>query len=135
MFQDIELKIHEKYRKKAALAEFAKHVGASSEAGAEDGKLEVKLDLQYEKEKMKRIQEILIDRMQESIAKDFESFVFLWNQLGSPLHDFKMIFFSLLKTEGDILIEVRDYDRAIKAYKALRNYCNNWEMQEQEMWT
>jgi len=32
------------------------------------------------------------------------------------------------------MIELNDYDKAIKAYKALRNYCRVWGLMQQEMW-
>lgn len=32
------------------------------------------------------------------------------------------------------MMELSDYDKAIQAYKALRNYCRVWNMLEQEMW-
>ena len=32
------------------------------------------------------------------------------------------------------MIELRDYHKAIQAYKQLRNYCKLWNMLEQEMW-
>ena len=32
------------------------------------------------------------------------------------------------------MIELEDHNRAIQAYKALRNYCRVWGLLEQEMW-
>ena len=46
----------------------------------------------------------------------------------------KLIFYCLLKTEGDIMIELDDYNKALQAYKSLRNYCRVWGLLEQEMW-
>ena len=42
----------------------------------------------------------------------------------------KMLFYCILKTEGDIFIELRDFHRAIQAYKSLKNYCKVWELLE-----
>ena len=72
--------------------------------------------------------------MLESIQKMFEYFVREYTHDKHPLFENKMIFYCLLKTEGDIMTELGDYDKAIQAYKALRNYCRVWGMMEQEMW-
>lgn len=64
----------------------------------------------------------------------FENFVREFTHDRDPLFDNKLIFYCLLKTEGDIMIELGDYNKAIQAYKALRNYCRVWKMIEQEMW-
>ena len=61
--------------------------------------------------------------MHSRIQKVFQNFVFEFNQYNSDIYDLKIVFISILKTEGDILIELRDYHRGIQAYKALRNYC------------
>jgi tetratricopeptide (TPR) repeat protein len=34
-----------------------------------------------------------------------------------------MLIYALLKTEGDVLFELKYYDQAIKAYKTLRDFC------------
>lgn len=68
--------------------------------------------------------------MLELVQKMFEDFVREFTHDRNPLFENKMIFYCLLKTEGDIMIELNDYDKAIKAYKALRNYCRAWGLME-----
>jgi len=41
----------------------------------------------------------------------------------------KILLFTILKAEGDLFQELREFDRAIKAYKALKNYCDQWNLQ------
>jgi hypothetical protein len=38
----------------------------------------------------------------------------------------KVIFYALLKAEGDILVEMHEYDLAIRCYKTLKDYCRKW---------
>ena len=38
----------------------------------------------------------------------------------------KVIFYALLKAEGDILVEMNEWDLAIKCYKTLKDYCRAW---------
>lgn len=38
----------------------------------------------------------------------------------------KLLLFIVLKTEGVIFQELREYDKAIRAYKSLKNYCDIW---------
>ena len=64
----------------------------------------------------------------------FEVFVREHTHDQNPIFENKLIFYCLLKTEGDIMIELGDYNKAIQAYKALRNYCRVWGLLEQEMW-
>ena len=58
----------------------------------------------------------------------FEYFVQEYVDDKSHLFTNKMIFFCILKTEADIMIELRDFNRALQAFKALRNYCKHWGM-------
>lgn len=41
-----------------------------------------------------------------------------------------MLLFLVIKLEADIFQELREYDRAIKAYKALLTYCELWKFKE-----
>ena len=91
-------------------------------------------NINYVHQKLQDVKEIIIDKMHESIQKMFETFVREFTHDQHPLFNNKLIFYCLLKTEGDIMIELDDYDKAIKAYKALRNYCRVWGLLEQEMW-
>jgi hypothetical protein len=38
----------------------------------------------------------------------------------------KVIFFAVLKVEGDILIDLNRIDEAIKCFKTIKNYCDVW---------
>ena len=58
----------------------------------------------------------------------FEYFVHEYVEDKSLVFRNKMIFYCILKTEADIFIELRDFNRAIQAFKALRNYCKHWGM-------
>ena len=51
--------------------------------------------------------------MHDIIQKMFEDFVREFTQDPNPLFDNKLIFYCLLKTEGDIMIELGDYNKAI----------------------
>ena len=41
----------------------------------------------------------------------------------------------MLKAQGDIFQELREYDKAIKAYKSLKNYCDIWLLKYPAMMT
>ena len=43
----------------------------------------------------------------------FEQFVKEYDHDRAPIFKSKLIFYCLLKTEGDIMIELRDYHKAI----------------------
>ena len=58
----------------------------------------------------------------------FEKLVQEYNFDKNPLFANKLIFYCILKTQGDIMMELDDFDKAIKAYKSLRNYCKSWGM-------
>jgi tetratricopeptide (TPR) repeat protein len=42
----------------------------------------------------------------------------------------RILLFVVLKAEGDIFQELRDFDKAIKSYKALATYCEIWQLKE-----
>ena len=92
------------------------------------------MQVTFERMKLKHVQEVLIDKSLESVQLMFEGIVREFSYSQEEIFKNKLIFYCLLKTEGDIMIELRDYHRAIQAYKALRNYCKNWKLVEQEMW-
>ena len=66
-----------------------------------------------EKEKLGEIQANIVEKVHEVIQKMFEFFVREFVGEQSLLFKNKMIFYCLLKTEGDIMIELRDYNRAL----------------------
>ena len=71
----------------------------------------------YSRLKLKNVQEILIDKSRESIQLMFEAFVKEHLSDDAEIVKNKLIFYCLLKTEGDVMTELRDYHRAIQAYK------------------
>ena len=83
-------------------------------------------NINYVHQKLQGVKELILEKMHECLQQLFENFVQVYTNDKNPLFDNKLIFYCLLKTEGDILIELNDYDKAIKAYKALRNYCRVW---------
>ena len=66
--------------------------------------------------------------MHEGLQQLFEGLVKEYISSSNPLFENKLLFYCLLKTEGDVMVELEDYDKAIKAYKSLRNYCKKWQM-------
>jgi len=34
----------------------------------------------------------------------------------------------VIRTEGDVLLELKEYNLALKAYKSLKNYCRRWRL-------
>ena len=38
----------------------------------------------------------------------------------------KFIFYSVLKTEGEIFMQLQQYDYAIKCFKTMKDYCLQW---------
>lgn len=49
-----------------------------------------------------------------------------FNRTGLTHGSRKLLLFTVLKTEGLIFQELREYDRAIRAYKSLKNFCDLW---------
>ena len=47
----------------------------------------------------------------------------------------KLMLFCVLKAQGDIFQELREYDKAIRAYKSLKNYCDIWLLKYPSMMT
>ena len=43
----------------------------------------------------------------------------------------KLVFYLLMRAEGDILLELKEYNLAIKAYKSLKNHCKRWQRQNE----
>ena len=64
----------------------------------------------------------------ESLMNMFQDFVLEFNRSDFTKGKRKLLLFTVLKAEGDIFQELREYDRAIRAYKALKNYCDIWEL-------
>ena len=91
-------------------------------------------NINYVHQKLEGVKEIIIEKMFETLQRMFQTFVGEFTHDKNPLFENKLIFYCLLKTEGDIMIELGDHNKAIQAYKALRNYCRAWGLLEQEMW-
>ena len=91
-------------------------------------------DINTENTKLQGTKEIILDKIHELLQSMFEGLFREYMHDRNPLFENKLIFYCLLKTEGDIMIQLNDLDKAIKAYKAMRNYCRVWGLIEQEMW-
>jgi hypothetical protein len=62
------------------------------------------------------------------IAEVFQNFVLTFQNLKFTKGKRRLLLFLIVKAEGDIFQELRDYDRAIKAYKVLQSYCEIWQL-------
>jgi hypothetical protein len=62
-------------------------------------------------------------------VEQFELIVYRYEDSRFGKH-MKVVFYSLLKTEGDILFEMSEYDLAIRCYKTLKDYCRSWGSME-----
>ena len=93
-------------------------------------------NINYFKTKISGVKEIIMEKIYEILQRIFQNFVSEYENDKNPVFKNKLMFYSLLKTEGDIMVELGDYNKALQAYKALRNYCRKWgpEYREQEMW-
>jgi len=58
----------------------------------------------------------------------FQDFVLAFNRTRFVKGKRKLLLFTVLKCEGEVFQEMREYDRAIKAYKSLKNFCDMWEL-------
>jgi hypothetical protein len=58
-------------------------------------------------------------------VKKFRKFVDLFEDL-KVTQMIKLILFGLLKAEGDVLMSINSFDRAIKCYKTMKDYCDRW---------
>ena len=81
-------------------------------------------------QKVRGAKEIITEKMHEALQMMFQSMVKDYEDDANPLFQNKLIFYSLLKTEGDLMIELGDYNKALQAYKSLRNYCRHWGLLE-----
>jgi hypothetical protein len=63
--------------------------------------------------------------MYREIVQSFEQFVYQFEiqNLTKPM---KVVFYAVLKVEGDILIDLNKIDEAIKCFKTLKDYCDIW---------
>ena len=60
------------------------------------------------------------------IVKHFEDLVFAYEE--KKIH--RLAFYAILRTQGQIFIEIEDYKNAIMVFKALKNLCKKWQMDE-----
>ena len=64
----------------------------------------------------------------ETLVNLFQDFVLEFNRLYFTKGKRKLLLYTVLKAEGDIFQELREYDKAIRAYKSLKNFCDIWQM-------
>ena len=55
----------------------------------------------------------------------FQDFFYLIGRAEFPMNT-NMIAYSVLKTEGDILVDMGFFDKAIKAYKTAKDFTEVW---------
>ena len=60
--------------------------------------------------------------MKMKMVHRFETFVFY----NATRRFHKVNFYIILKTLGDVFIEIEDINSAIKVFKALKNLCQKW---------
>ena len=61
----------------------------------------------------------------DDVVNTFRAFVDEFSEAGCT-KQLKNLFYSILKTEGDILIEVGLYDMALKCFKTLKDQIEQW---------
>lgn len=66
----------------------------------------------------------------EFLTDVFQDFVLVFQNLKFTKGKRRMLLYLIIKAEGDLFQELRDYDRALKAYKALQSYCEIWQLKE-----
>ena len=97
-----------------------KHEKGYVEQSARD---EEYLFLQKQKHRVfEREQDILYAK----IIDCFQTFLYEFEFAGFD-RPMKHLFYAVLKIEGDILIDLNKIDLAIKCFKTLKDYCDNWD--------
>ena len=68
------------------------------------------------------------------LTNHFSLFFQAWkgNQL---IPNVNLVMYSLIKTQGYIFIEFRDFIRAVQCFKSLKNYCKYWKDIQLEIWS
>lgn len=67
----------------------------------------------------------------QKIVACFQDFVYEF-ELATFSKPLKIIFHSILKTEGDILIDLDKIDLAIKCLKTIKDCCDDWETMDMQ---
>ena len=79
-----------------------------------------------------------LDRNQKEvykeIIKNFQHFLKQFDGMQLP-KELNMLLYSILKTEADLLVDLQQYDLGIKAYKTLKDFCDDdkWGMLDLKM--
>lgn len=68
----------------------------------------------------------------QAIADKFQDFIHAHKQFDN--HKTEVVVYAMLKTQGQLLCELLDFDRAIKCQKSLRNFCRTWHNLQYEIW-
>ena len=66
------------------------------------------------------------------IVELFHKFISDYDQDKSTVGR-KMLLFVILKSAGDLFQQLCHFDRAIKVYKILKNYCDQWDLKSCKM--
>ena len=83
----------------------------------------------------KRLDFDITGQHNETLVNLFQDFVLEYNRVSFTNGKRKLLLFTVLKAEGDIFQELREYDKAIRAYKSLKNYCDIWTLKYPAMMT
>lgn len=65
------------------------------------------------------------EKIMNDVTNNFRQFVDEFSEAGAT-SKLKNLFYCVLKTEGDILIEIGLYDMALKCFKTLKDQCDPW---------
>jgi len=59
-------------------------------------------------------------------TETFENFITQFDNINLPIGNLYMLFYAILKTEGDILLILGQIDRSIKCFRTLKEQCGLW---------
>lgn len=61
----------------------------------------------------------VLDKMQDQVED-----IVMWYNI-KKMH--KLVFYLIIRAQSNVLIELKEFDRALKALKSLKNYCKRWQ--------
>ncbi len=59
------------------------------------------------------------------LVESFEEFIATFDQIRLP-PGMNLIYYVVLKTEGDIFVELQEFDIAIKVFTTVKKYLKSW---------
>jgi hypothetical protein len=69
--------------------------------------------------------EMLKKSLLENLVGSFEEFIETFEDLKLP-RQLDMVFYAVMKTEGDLFVELQEFDYAIRVFKTLKDFVNFW---------